>query len=160
MPDLITADLVLLDAAATDKADITRQLAARMQAAGRISDLEAFLRDVAIREAQMSTGMPGGVGIPHARSEHVTLPSLGLARVPEGVDFGAGDGPATLIFLIAAPAGNGSEHLTILAALARRLVRSSFRQTVTEAPDPETAAAYVRDEVVGAIRTGPGHRPA
>ena len=39
---------------------------------------------------------------------------------------------ATLVFLIAAPAGGGSEHLTILAALARRLVRPAFRQTIID----------------------------
>ena len=88
----------------------------------------------------MATGMPGGIGLPHARSEHVTVPSLGLARVPAGVDFGAPDGPATLVFLIAAPAGGGSEHLTILAALARRLVRPAFRQTIIDAPDAASVA--------------------
>ena len=82
MTDLITEELVVLDLVATDKADATRQLAQKLQAAGRVTDLEGFLADVAAREAQMATGMPGGIGLPHARSEHVTVPSLGLARVP------------------------------------------------------------------------------
>ena len=149
MTDLITEDLVVLDLVATDKADATRQLAQKLQAAGRVTDLEGFLADVAAREAQMATGMPGGIGLPHARSEHVTVPSLGLARVPAGVDFGAPDGPATLVFLIAAPAGGGSEHLTILAALARRLVRPAFRQTIIDAPDAASVASYVQGEVGG-----------
>ena len=149
MTDLITEDLVVLDLVATDKADATRQLAAKLQAAGRVTDLDGFLADVAAREAQMATGMPGGIGLPHARSEHVTVPSLGLARVPAGVDFGAPGGPATLVFLIAAPAGGGSEHLTILAALARRLVRPAFRQTIIDAPDAASVAKYVQGEVGG-----------
>jgi PTS system fructose-specific IIA component len=69
--------------------------------------------------------------------------------VPAGVDFGAPDGPATLVFLIAAPAGGGSEHLTILAALARRLVRPAFRQTIIDAPDAASVAKYVQGEVGG-----------
>ena len=40
----------------------------------------------------MATGMPGGIGLPHARSEHVTVPSLAVGRVAAGVDFGAPDG--------------------------------------------------------------------
>jgi fructose-specific phosphotransferase system IIA component len=149
MTDLITADLVILDLVATDKADATRQLAQKLADAGRVTDLDGFLADVAAREAQMATGMPGGIGLPHARSEHVTVPSLGLARVPAGVDLGAPDGPATLVFLIAAPAGGGSEHLTILAALARRLVRPAFRQTIIDAPDAASVASYVQGEVGG-----------
>jgi len=147
MTDLITEDLVVLDLVATDKADATRQLAQKLQAAGRVTDLEGFLADVAAREAQMATGMPGGIGLPHARSEHVTSPSIGLDRVTAGVDFGAPDGPATLVFLIAAPAGGGSEHLTILAALARRLVRPAFKQTILDAPDAASVASYVQGEV-------------
>ena len=149
MTDLITPELVVLDLVAVDKADATRQLAEKLQAAGRVTDLDGFLKDVAAREAQMATGMPGGIGLPHARSEHVTVPSLGLARVPAGVDFGAHDGPATLVFLIAAPAGGGSEHLTILAALARRLVRPAFRQTIIDAADEAAVASYVQSEVGG-----------
>jgi len=149
MTDLITADLVILDLVATDKVDAARQLAQKLQAAGRVTDLDGFLADVAAREAQMATGMPGGIGLPHARSDYVTVPSLGLARVPAGVDFGAPDGPATLVFLIAAPTGGGSEHLTILAALARRLVRPAFRQTIIDAPDAAAVASYVQGEVGG-----------
>jgi PTS system fructose-specific IIA component len=149
MTDLITAELVVLDLVATDKADATRQLAQKLADAGRVTDLDGFLADVAAREAQMATGMPGGIGLPHARSEHVTVPSLGLARVPACVDFGAPDGPATLVFLIAAPAGGGSEHLTILAALARRLVRPAFKQAINDAPDAASVASYVQGEVGG-----------
>jgi len=46
MTDLITEDLVVLDLVATDKADATRQLAQKLQAAGRVTDLEGFLADV------------------------------------------------------------------------------------------------------------------
>jgi mannitol/fructose-specific phosphotransferase system IIA component (Ntr-type) len=106
MTDLITEALVVLDLKAAEKSDATRQLAERMQAAGRVTDLEGCLADVAASKAQKATGMPGGIGLAHARSEHVTTPSLGLARVPNGVDFG-GPEPATLVFLIAAPAGGG-----------------------------------------------------
>ena len=60
MTDLITEELVVLDLVATDKADATRQLAEKLQAAGRVTDLDGFLADVAAREAQMATGMPGG----------------------------------------------------------------------------------------------------
>src|SRR6185436_11131354 len=122
-------------------------LAEKLQAAGRVTDLDGFLADVAAREAQMATGMPGGIGLPHARSEHVTVPSLAVARVPAGVDFGAPDGPATLVFLIAAPAGGDSDHLKILAALARRLVHESFRDSLRAAPDAATVAEIVTREV-------------
>ena len=146
---LITADLVAVDLVAADRDEATRALVDLLAAAGRVTDAAGFLADVRAREAQMPTGMPGGIGLPHARSEHVTVPSLAIGRVPGGVDFGAPDGPATLVFLIAAPTTGEADHMTILAALARRLVHASFRQSLLDAPDEQTVAETVIREVVG-----------
>ena len=144
---LLTADLVDLDLAATDKDTAIASLAARLHAAGRVTDVDQFLVDIALREEQMATGLEGGIGIPHCRSVAVTEPTLAFGRSTAGVDFGAPDGPAHLIFLIAAPAGGGADHMTVLAALARRLVRKAFKQTLTEATDPADLASYVNQEV-------------
>ena len=79
-----------------------------------MTDLDGFVADVRAREDQMATGLPGGIGIPHARSEHVTQASLVFGRAPEGIDWGAADGPANLVFLIAGPKGSDESHLSVL----------------------------------------------
>lgn len=144
---IITPALVDLDLPGEDRVAATRSLAERLHAEGRVTDLEGFLADVAKREAQMPTGLEGGIGIPHARSAHVTLPTLAFGRCAGGVDFGADDGPATLVFLIAAPAEGDADHMTILAKLARRLVRPAFREHLMAATDPAAAASYITEEV-------------
>jgi PTS system fructose-specific IIA component len=149
MAELITPDLVDLDLAAGDSKEATRLLATRLANAGRVTDLETFLTDVAAREAQMPTGIEGGIGIPHARSAAVTAPTLGFARSSAGIDFGAPDGPAHLIFLIAAPADGGDDHMTILSSLARRLVHTSFRQALLSATDAQAVVELVNKEVLG-----------
>ncbi|MFE1150157.1 fructose-specific PTS transporter subunit EIIC [Streptomyces albidoflavus] len=154
MSQLITADLVDVDLFADTKEAAARSLAERMAAAGRVTDLEAFLADVAAREAQMPTGLDGGIGIPHCRSAHVTEPTLAFGRSTEGIDFGAPDGPADLIFLIAAPAGADDDHLTILSALARRLADSTFTQALRAERDPARAAALIRGETPPAAGAG------
>lgn len=143
MSDMITADLVDLDLAAETKEAAARSLAERMVALSRVTDLEGFLADVAAREAQMPTGLDGGIGIPHCRSEHVTEPTLAFGRPAEGIDFGAPDGPADLIFLIAAPAGADDAHLTILSALARRLMDPDFTAALRAATDPVATASLI-----------------
>ncbi|MFE6030028.1 PTS fructose transporter subunit IIABC [Streptomyces niveus] len=143
MSDMITADLVDLDLAAQTKEAAARSLAERMVALGRVTDLDGFLADVAAREAQMPTGLDGGIGIPHCRSEHVTEPTLAFGRPADGIDFGAPDGPADLIFLIAAPAGADDAHLTILSALARRLMDPDFTAALRAATDPAATASLI-----------------
>ena len=147
MTDLVTTDLVDLDLASTDRREAVRSLGERLHRAGRVTDLERFLADVESREQQMSTGLPGGIGIPHCRSAAVTVPTLAIGRSAEGVDFGADDGPARLIFLIAAPEGGATDHMTVLAKLSRRLMRAEFTGTLLSADDPARVADYVRSEV-------------
>ncbi|MDN3293031.1 fructose-specific PTS transporter subunit EIIC [Streptomyces ficellus] len=146
MSDMITADLVDLDLAANTKEAAARSLAERMVTLGRVTDLEGFLADVAAREAQMPTGLDGGIGIPHCRSAHVTEPTLAFGRSAAGIDFGAADGPADLIFLIAAPAGADDAHLTILSSLARRLMDTDFTSALRTLTDPAEAAALIRGD--------------
>ncbi|WP_097963208.1 fructose-specific PTS transporter subunit EIIC [Streptomyces sp. or20] len=146
MSELITAELVDLDLSATTKDAAARSLAERMVAAHRVTDLDGFLADVAAREAQMPTGLDGGIGIPHCRSEHVNAPTLAFGRSGAGIGFGAADGPADLIFLIAAPAGADDDHLTILSGLARRLMDPEFTAALRAGTDPRAVAALIRGE--------------
>ncbi|MFD9325643.1 MULTISPECIES: PTS fructose transporter subunit IIABC [unclassified Streptomyces] len=146
MSEMITADLVDLDLSAETKEAAARALAERMVAQGRVTDLDGFLADVAAREAQMPTGLDGGIGIPHCRSEHVTEPTLAFGRSAAGIDFGAPDGPADLIFLIAAPAGADDAHLTILSSLARHLMNAEFTSALRAVDDAAAAAALIRGD--------------
>ncbi|GAB2938462.1 fructose-specific PTS transporter subunit EIIC [Streptomyces heilongjiangensis] len=146
MSEMITADLVDLDLSAETKEAAARALAERMVAKGRVTDLDGFLADVAAREAQMPTGLDGGIGIPHCRSEHVTEPTLAFGRSAAGIDFGAADGPADLIFLIAAPAGADDAHLTILSSLARQLMNAEFTDALRAVDDAGRAAALIRGD--------------
>ncbi|MEU6476090.1 fructose-specific PTS transporter subunit EIIC [Streptomyces sp. NPDC047017] len=150
MSEMITADLVDLDLSADTKEAAARALAERMVAQGRVTDLEGFLADVAAREAQLPTGLDGGIGIPHCRSAHVSEPTLAFGRSAAGIDFGAPDGPADLIFLIAAPAGADDAHLTILSSLARQLMNAEFTAALRSAGDTTAAAALIRGERVPA----------
>jgi PTS system fructose-specific IIA component len=51
--------------------------------------------------------------------------------------------------MIAAPEGGNTDHMTVLAALARRLVRKAFKNELLEATDAAHVADYVQKEVAG-----------
>jgi len=149
MSDLITLELVDLDldAAASTKDDAILRLVSLAQAAGRVTDVDLLLADVRAREAQMPTGLENGIGIPHARSKAVVAPTVAFGRSSAGIDFGAADGPARLVFLIAAPDDGNGDHLKVLAALARRLVHDSFRSSLLDAADPAAVVDIFNREV-------------
>ena len=141
---IIGTDLVLLDVdAGTDKESVIDRLAGRLADAGRVSDRDALKAAALAREAQSATGLPGGIAIPHCRSAAVRTPSIGFARLAPKVDFGAPDGPADLVFLIAAPDGAGSEHMKLLSSLARALVRPEFVASLRAAKSAEELVGLV-----------------
>ncbi len=157
MSDLITPALVRLDAGLGDDKDaVIRTLADVVRAAGRTSNSEQLVEDALAREATSATGLPGGIAIPHCRTTAVSEPTLAFARLSPGVDFGAKDGPADLAFLIAAPEGGGSEHLAILAQLARSLAKADFTAALRAATTPEEAAALIN----GAVAPAPAEAAA
>ncbi|MFI5501240.1 fructose-specific PTS transporter subunit EIIC [Nocardia asteroides] len=151
---IITPDLITLDAdLGADKSAVITALAGTLAAAGRASDAAEVSAAALAREAQSATGLPGGIAIPHCRSAAVTGASLAFARLSPAVDFGAPDGPADLVFLIAAPEGAGAEHMKLLSSLARALVRPAFVADLRSAATPAEVVALV-DGVVNPPAAG------
>ncbi len=145
---IITPELIALDAdLGADKSAVITALAGTLAAAGRASDAATVAEAALTRESQSATGLPGGIAIPHCRSAAVTTASLAFARLAPTVDFGAPDGPADLVFLIAAPEGAGAEHMKLLSSLARALVRPAFVTDLRAAATPADVVALV-DSVI------------
>ncbi|MDZ5620848.1 fructose-specific PTS transporter subunit EIIC [Nocardioides sp. HM23] len=151
MAELMTPQLVRLDAdLGGAKEDVIAALAAVVTEAGRADDVAVLERDLLAREAKAVTGMKDGIAIPHCRTEAVSVPTVAFARLAPPVDFGAKDGPAELIFLIAAPEGGGNTHLQILTKLARALVKPEFTDALRTAATPEDVVAIVGGVVADA----------
>jgi len=148
-----------LDGAATTKDQAIDRLVAVAAAAGRSGDPAVLRADVAAREQLLPTGIDGGIGIPHARSAGVSTPTVVFGRSDRGIEWGAADGPAHLVFLIAVPEGAGDEHLTLLASLSRALMREEFRATLRTTDDPrvvvDTITAATAPEGASAAAAAP-----
>ena len=157
MSELITPELVLLDQNLGEtKFDVISKLAHAVVNASRATDYDQLYAAAEARESKTDTGIPGGIAIPHCRSAAVTEPTLAMARPNPGVSFGAKDGPADLIFFIAAPDGADQEHLKLLSTLARSLMKKSFTASLREAQTPEEIVDLVNDALgTGAPKKAP-----
>lgn len=151
MTQLITTELVILDQdLGNSPEDVIRHLASKVAETGRATEVQGLFADAFAREQKTATGVPGGIAIPHCRSGAVVVPTLAMARLSQPVDFGAKDGPADLIFFIAAPDGADQEHLKLLSKLARSLIKKDFtgalRAASTEAEIVELVEGAVADK--------------
>ena len=140
---LITPELVSLDAnLGSTKTEVITSVAGLIAAAGR-ADADGLAHDALDRESKSPTGMPGGFAIPHCRSAAVSQVSLGFARLSPAVDFNGPDGPADLIFMIAASEDGGADHMKLLTKLARALVNREFVEQLRQAPDAQTVVDLI-----------------
>ncbi|WLP91101.1 fructose-specific PTS transporter subunit EIIC [Gordonia sp. NB41Y] len=155
---IITAATVSLDVdAGPDPSSVITHLAEQLGAAGRTTDVRELADAALAREAKSATGLPGGIAIPHARVASVTQASLAMARLSAPVNFDAPDGPADLVFLIAAPEGGASEHMKLLSSLARALVRPDFVTALRAAKTDADIVALVEEAISPAA---PAAKPA
>lgn len=141
---IITTDLVSLESiTAHSPHEVINAIAELVAAAGRTDDAAALASDAWAREQTSATGMASGIAIPHCKTTAVEQATVAFARLKEPVDFQAPDGPADLIFFIAAPAGANEDHLKILSALASSLIDEQFLTTLREASTAEDILALI-----------------
>lgn len=106
--EILDERCIALDLEARDKQEAIAKMVDLLAATGALSERDEVLHAVLEREKVMSTGIGGGVAIPHAQSRGVTRLAVALARPKNEIDFEALDGkPVGLIFLIVGPEERG-----------------------------------------------------
>ena len=124
--DLLSAKTIELGIALSSQSDAIDKLVSLHQAAGNITDQEAYKAAILKRESEGTTAVGNGIAVPHAKCDAVMTPGLAAITVPEGVDYQAPDGEAVqLLFMIAAPM-DGDLHLEILSRLVTLLMDQEF----------------------------------
>lgn len=114
------------------KDDALDTLIDAMSVSDAISGRERFRQAIHEREAVMSTGIGGGIAIPHVRIPEVRYTTLGVAVAPGGLEFDALDNnPVHIMVLFATPEGANKEYLGLLAKVMTALkVRETYDRLV------------------------------
>ncbi|WP_420540029.1 PTS fructose transporter subunit IIABC [Paenibacillus polymyxa] len=139
--DLMIKETMIMDLQATTKDGAIEELITSLEASGRINDRALFKEMIYKREAESSTGIGGGIAMPHAKTKAVNEATVVFAKSSKGVEFESLDGePAKVFFMIAAPEGAANTHLRTLAALSRLLIDTDFIDKLmnTQTPDEVT----------------------
>ena len=143
--ELLNKECIALDQNLPTKEEVWRGLAERLYQSGAVADVDQYLRDVAQREAEGTTGVGFGVAIPHAKSNAVKTAALGMARLTAGVEVASLDGTkADLFFIIAAPLHADNLHLKALSKLAGMLIYEDFLAALRQAGSPEEVLQIIQ----------------
>lgn len=108
---------------------------------------EELLQVLLERERLGSTGIGGGVAIPHGKLKTIDKLLLAFGRSRKGVDFDAMDGrPTHLFFVLITPEGSTGTHLKMLARISRLLKDNSFKERLMSAETRDDLYQIIQSE--------------
>ena len=132
--DLLDRRSVSLTAAPKTKSETLDMAVDLMVKSEKISNREAYRKQVYLREEESTTGIGEGIAIPHGKCDAVKKPGLAAMVIKNGVEFEAlDDEPVTLLFLIAAPNTEDNIHLDVLSKLSVMLMDEEFTESLRNA---------------------------
>jgi len=144
--DFLAPSRVQIDVRIADKTRLIHDLAQRAAASAGLT-AEAIASALSQREALGSTGLGGGVAIPHARFAELKQPFGMLVRLRKAIAFDSIDGqPVSIVFLLLLPAEKAGDQLNALATVARKLRDRGELQRLQKAGDSaELYAAMIAE---------------
>jgi len=143
--DVLDKDAILVDLQAKDKVGLLNEL---VVPAARITgiDHQEMVKVLMERERLGSTGIGGGIGIPHGKLRNLDKLVLGFGLSREGVDFESMDGrPTHLFFLLITPEHSTDLHLKLLARVSRLLKKEPLKEMMMKATSADDII-----EIIGA----------
>ena len=141
--DLVAPQGIIPALRVRTKKQALQELATRASGLCGRSEREVF--DVLMqRERLGSTGIGGGIAIPHGKLARLDRLFGLFSRLERPVDFEALDGqPVDLLFLLLAPEAAGADHLKALAQVARLLRDPETARKLRDSSDEESLYAVL-----------------
>jgi mannitol/fructose-specific phosphotransferase system IIA component len=130
---IITADLVRLNAQATDKEDAIKQAGALLIENGRVT--AGYVDGMLTREQTMSTYLGNGIAIPHGMFDSRTdilQTGISVVQFPAGIEWEDGE----LAYLVIGIAATADEHIGVLANLSQVIEEEADAQQLIQTGDP------------------------
>lgn len=133
--EVLDKDVVQVNLEARDKEDALRKMSAILKRENYIEDIEDFVQDIYVREAEGVTGIGNGVAIPHGKSNSVKRIGIAIAKLLNPIEWETLDGnPVDLIFLFCVSNDNNfaENHMRVLSRVAGRIADDDLLQSIKE----------------------------
>lgn len=140
--DFLPRESIIVSLNSVSKLDVLAELVEPILLAHPNLDKAELMKTLIERERLGSTGLGGGVAIPHGKCEGLNRLSASFGRSARGVDFSSMDNkPTYLFFLLLAPKNCAGEHLKALARISRLFKDPLLTNSLKQA---ESASQIIR----------------
>jgi len=136
LSDFLDPQLVICDLLVKDSRELLSNIAERICRQHPKLDKKVLLGKLQEREDKSSSGLEGGVAVPHAMVPGVQQAICMVIRLAGPVDLKTMDGsPVTIVFALISPPDAVATHIRILARIARLCSIPAFIDKILAAPD-------------------------
>jgi PTS system nitrogen regulatory IIA component len=116
------------------KAEALERLSELLAQASGTTTRDEILQVLVERERLQSTGVGGGVAVPHGSIGSLDRQLGAMLLCPEPIEFDAIDGqPVAILFALVGPKGAPAQHLKVLARVSRLLREGELRERLRQA---------------------------
>jgi len=140
----LNPELVLIAADAANRDELLERFGTAFKEAGLVSDANDVLKRLLEREAILSTGIGGGVAVPHAQIPGLGQLAMAASTHPDGIEYPTLDNqPVRLAFCLIGDSNTAADHLAGLARLARLARRNEILEELIQATSGEEFLAVL-----------------
>ena len=144
--DVMPKEAILDDLKSQNKKGLLEELVTPLAASTGLNS-EALVRVLMERERLGSTGIGGGIGIPHGKIKDLESLVLGFGLSRKGIDFESIDGePTHIFFVLITPEDSTGLHLKLLARISRILKNDHFKERLLNAADRDEIFEIIKEE--------------
>jgi mannitol/fructose-specific phosphotransferase system IIA component (Ntr-type) len=142
----LRAEHIFLDVVLPDKDMVLHFAADAFARDGVVKNAATLYDGMKAREGIMSTGIGGGMGIPHTSSSEAKDAAALLVRLADPIDFEALDGlPVDVVMALVIPENKMTLHLRILAAISRLRRNPEFCRAVRQVQEPDKLLEEIKN---------------
>lgn len=135
--EVLHKEAILVDLKANDKKGVLEELSKPVSQIAGIKQQD-LVRVLLEREQLGSTGIGGGIGIPHGKLKNLDNLVLGFGLSRKGIDFDSMDRrPTHIFFLLVTPENSTGLHLKVLARISRLLKNEDFKEKLLQISDAD-----------------------
>ena len=143
--DALHREAVICDLQSSDKKGVLEELASPIAKIANVP-LDNLVKMLMERERLGSTGIGGGIGIPHGKMKGFDSLLLGFGLSRKGIDFDAMDGkPSYLFFLLVTPEDFAGIHLSMLSRISRLLKNDLFKERLLAIQDVDEVFRIIEE---------------
>jgi fructose-specific phosphotransferase system IIA component len=138
LADILKPQNIKVPLESHEKAAVIRELVDLLAQNKDTTDADNLYKAVMERETTRTTGIGGGLAIPHGKCKDVKGLVMAVGKPAVPIDYASVDNqPVRIVILMASPPDQTGPHIQALARISRVMTTDRFRESLFNAKNAE-----------------------